>query len=212
MPENGFTSSLELIKHIRSKYNDYFCVGCAGYPEGHPNTMSVVGADYKMSETEKVRYSSSIEASSDGESEKAFLLCKDDSYAIEIDYLKQKIRAGAEFIITQMFFDVEVFKQFVRECRENGITVPIIPGIMLIGNYNGFKRMTKLCKTRVPEEVEKTVESLQDNDDALKQYGVDFGVKVCKQLLTFGVVGLHFYTLNSADQTLKILDQLQFTL
>ena len=210
MPENGFTSSLELIKHIKSKYNDYFCIGCAGYPEGHPNTMTVVGPEYELSEAEKGRYSSSVTAPSAGSDEKVVLVCKDDSFAVEIDYLKQKVQAGAEFIITQMFFDVEVFKQFVQACRASDITVPIIPGIMLIGSFNGFKRMTKLCKSRVPDEVEKAVESLQNNEEGLRQYGIDFGIKVCNELLKFGVIGLHFYTLNSAEQTTKILEQLTF--
>lgn len=211
MPENGLTSSLELIKHIRSKYDDYFCIGCAGYPEGHPNAMSVVDSSYKMSDSEQGRYSTSMDVSpTDGQETKITLLCNDAAFKIEIDYLKQKVQAGAEFVITQMFFDADVFKHFITSCRENGITVPIIPGIMLIGSYGGFKRMTKLCKSRVPAEVEKSVELLKDNEEGLKQYGVELGIKICSDLLKFGVIGLHFYTLNSSEQTMKIIEQLTF--
>ena len=181
--------------------------------------MTEIESEYKMSRLEEGRHSRSITSTvasyhhgpGDENVEKSVILCcKDDAFATEINYLNQKIEAGAEFIITQMFFDVEVFKSFVTACSESGIKVPIIPGIMLIGNYGGFKRMTKLCKTRVPVEVEKMVESLQHNEDALKMFGIEQGVKVCQELLKFGVAGLHFYTLNSSEMTTQILQQLTF--
>ena len=96
-----------------------------------------------------------------------------------------------------MFFDTKVFISFVKDCVAHGITVPIIPGIMCISNYNGFKKMLSFCQTRVTQEVMAQMDALKDDKDAIKAYGVEFGVKMCKDLLDSGVHGLHFYTLNS---------------
>jgi methylenetetrahydrofolate reductase (NADPH) len=99
-------------------------------------------------------------------------------------------------IITQMFFDVEVFKQFVTDCRKWGITCPVVPGLMCINAYAGFKKMAKFCKTRVPVALEEKMESLKDDPVATKAYGIEFGANVCKELIDFGSPILHFYTLN----------------
>ena len=209
MPLNGFTSSLQLIEHIKSsKYGDWFCVGAACYPEGHPNKTSTITEKevQSLSVSEAKRYSRYTDPESNAVS---YLVCKDNHFAEEIAYLKEKVNAGATFLITQMFFDVQVFIEFFQFCRQSGITVPIIPGLMLVGSYGGFKRMTKMCKTRVPEEIESAVEALKADDEGLKEYGVKLGVKMACQLLEFGVIGLHFYTLNSSVQTTKILDQLR---
>ncbi len=110
-----------------------------------------------------------------------------------------------------MFFDVDVFKTFVNDCRTWGINCPIIPGLMCINAYAGFKRMTKFCKTRVPKYLEDKMESIKDDAVAVKAFGVDFGHQVCRSLLDFGVNILHFYTLNLEKVVYGITDKLGIT-
>jgi len=101
--------------------------------------------------------------------------------------------------ITQMFFDAQVYVAFVRACREAGITVPIIPGIMCINTVAGFKRMIAFCHTRVPEALWAGVKALpSDDEEAVRRFGIKFGTQICQELLRAGVPGLHFYTLNLA--------------
>jgi methylenetetrahydrofolate reductase (NADPH) len=146
-----FTCALDLVKYIRKEHGDYFCVTVAGYPEGHPTKMSVVeGGLADLSAAELRRYS--VQTAEDGS--KQIVVCRDDDYKGELAYLKEKVDAGSDAIITQMFFDPQVFGQFVSDCREIGITVPIIPGIMMLSNLGGFRRMTGFCKSRIPEGME----------------------------------------------------------
>eukprot|EP00741_Cyanophora_paradoxa_P022032 tig00021433_g21268.t1 len=130
------------------------------------------------------------------------------SYEEDLKHLKEKVDAGADFIITQLFYDVDVFVKYVKDCRALGITVPILPGIMPIHNYAGFKRMTGFCKTRVPQHVLDELEAIKDNDEAVKEYGVKLGIEMCRKLLDSGAPGLHFYTLNLEKSVTKILEGL----
>jgi len=109
--EGGFEYATDLVKYIREKHGDFFCIGVAGYPEKH------------------------LEA---------------DNFEDDVLHLKEKVDAGGEFIVTQMFYDVPTFNSFVNACRKVGIVVPIIPGILPIQTYAGFKRMTEFCQTVVP--------------------------------------------------------------
>jgi len=92
-----------------------------------------------------------------------------------------------------------------------GITVPIVPGIMCITSFSGMKKMSKMCKTRVPETLSKRLDELKDNDMELKQFGIDYGVAMCRRLLQAGAPGLHFYTLNSSIATSAIIDKLDIS-
>ena len=109
-----------------------------------------------------------------------------------------------------MFFDTKVFGTFVKDCRKWGITCPIVPGLMCINAYGGFVKMTKFCKTRVPTELRETMESLKDDPDKLKAFGVEFGIKMCEDLIEIGVDVLHFYTLNLEKITYGILGGLGY--
>ncbi|KAF1330216.1 Methylenetetrahydrofolate reductase, partial [Globisporangium splendens] len=131
--------------------------------------------------------------------------------ATDIKYFKEKIDAGADFVITQLFYDVNVYVKFVEDCRKAGITCPIIPGIMPIQNYGGFVRMTSFCNTYVPEEITAALKPIKDNDEAVKDYGVELGIEMCKQLMAAGAPGLHFYTLNLERSVRRILDGLSIT-
>ena len=118
--EGGFSCALDLVKHIRKLHGDYFGISVAGYPEGHPTVIKPVadlGRD--LSESERGRVVTTPEGD---------FVCSDADFAAELAYLRSKVDAGADFIITQMFFDVDVFIAFVAACRAAGITVPIMPG------------------------------------------------------------------------------------
>ena len=103
-----------------------------------------------------------------------------------------------------MFFDADTYGAFLKACRKHGIHVPVIPGIMLVQAAGGFRKMTAMCKTRVPSAVKESVDAKADNDVQLKAYGVDLGVEISHQLLAHGAPGLHFYTLNLDKTTLAI--------
>lgn len=173
--EGGFSCALDLVKHIKKKYDDYFCITVAGYPEAHPDKIEATGQ------------------------------ATEDAYREDLAYLKAKVDAGASMVITQLFYDTDVFLKFVKDCREMGITVPIIPGIMPIGNYGGFKRMTGFCKTRVPEEIMKALEPIKDNDEAVRNYGIQLCTEMIKKILDAGIKTVHLYTLNLEKSAIGIL-------
>mmetsp|Transcript_24941 Transcript_24941/g.53134 ORF Transcript_24941/g.53134 Transcript_24941/m.53134 type:complete len:413 (+) Transcript_24941:115-1353(+) len=202
--EGGFTCALDLVKYMRKEFGNDFGISVAGYPEGHPNRISELSAEEvkSMSNSEKGRC-----CTHDG----VTYVCKDDDYKKEMDYLKEKVDAGADFIITQMFFDAEVFKTFVNDCRTWGIECPVVPGLMCINAYPGFKKMTKFCKTRVPKSLEEKMDSMADDATAIKKFGVEFGAEICRNLLDFGVPILHFYTLNLEKVVYGITDELGIT-
>jgi len=128
----------------------------------------------------------------------------------DIIYLKEKVDAGADFIITQLFYDVDNFIEWVDKCRQAGITVPIIPGIMPIQSYAGWKRMTDFCKTKIPQAIQNRIDSIKHDEKAVQQYGVELGIEMCKKIILSGVSpGLHFYTLNKEKITRAILEGLQ---
>lgn len=81
---------------------------------------------------------------------------------------------------------------------------------MPVANYGGFKRMIKFCKTRVSQSILDAVETFKDDADGMKKFGIEFGVKMCQDLLEFGVAGLHFYTLNTAGSTVSIMEKLGY--
>lgn len=116
--------------------------------------------------------------------------------------------AGADFIVTQLFYDVDLYLKWVADCRAIGITCPIIPGIMPIQTYAGFNRMTTMCKTKVPQSIRDALEPIKDNDEAVKNYGVELAVQMCNRLREAGCPCLHFYTLNLEKSVLQILEGL----
>jgi len=190
--EGGFTCALDLVTYIRKHFGNDFGISVAGYPEGHPNAITELNDEQAKSLTPAELNRCCV---IDG----VTYACLDADYEKELDYLKLKIDAGSDFIITQMFFDAQTFISFVNDCRRKGINCPIVPGLMCINNYGGFKKMTGFCKTRVPAELAAKMETFKDtkDDPAVKQFGIDFGVEISKKLIESGTVpGLHFYTLN----------------
>lgn len=127
----------------------------------------------------------------------------------EMAHLKEKVDAGADFIITQMFYDVDAYFKFVRRCREEDITIPILPGILPIQNYTGFKRMTGFCKTHVPQNIIDAMDPIKDDDVAVKEFGIRLGVDMCRRILKSGLSpGIHFYSLNLENSVMGIIDKL----
>jgi methylenetetrahydrofolate reductase (NADPH) len=215
--DNSLSCAADLVRYIQSKHDDFFSISVAGYPEGHPAAMVEMPVDAieTLSETEKQRFckdSKTVPGLEEGTTLEVPIIhvCPDEAFVGEMQYLKSKIDAGATFILTQMFFDVEVYGYFVKSCREYGITVPIIPGIMCVANYGGFMRMIKFCKTRVPDEVFKKMESLKDDPEGIKQYGIELVLSMCVRLKEMGVPGLHFYTLNSSHAVVPVLQKLGY--
>ncbi len=125
------------------------------------------------------------------------------------NYLRQKVMAGADFIITQLFFDNNHFFTFEKRMREKGVTIPIIPGIMPITNYNQIVRFTRVCGATIPEKLVRELEPIQDNLEAVQQYGVKHATQQCQELIAHGVPGIHFYTLNKSTATKEIINRLR---
>mmetsp|Transcript_149200 Transcript_149200/g.212069 ORF Transcript_149200/g.212069 Transcript_149200/m.212069 type:complete len:369 (+) Transcript_149200:84-1190(+) len=202
--EGGFECALDLVKYIRQHHGDYFCVSVAGYPEGHPNVILPVEDESKLTESELTR----VVRNDDG-----VFVCSDADYEKEMKYLKSKVDAGADFIITQMFFESKLFSKFVVDCRAYGINVPIMPGIMLIQSYGGFKRMTSLCKSRVPAELMAAIDGIpnvskEEHAKLVKEFGIKQGAKICKELIEDGHYGLHLYCLNLEQVTYGVMEDL----
>lgn len=131
------------------------------------------------------------------------------SYEEDIQHLKEKVDAGADFIITQLFFENKTFFKFLKDCRAAGITVPIIPGIMPIQGYASLRHLVKLSRLEVPQWIVDAIEPIKDDDEAIRKYGVQLGIEMARELLACeDVPGLHFYTLNREVATKEILTAL----
>ncbi|KAL7469955.1 hypothetical protein ACHAXS_010193 [Conticribra weissflogii] len=177
--------AIDLVRLIRKLHGDYFGVGVAGHPEGHPS-----------SETGK------------------------EGKELELRHLKEKLEVGADFIITQFFYDVDLFLGYVRRCRGAGITCPIIAGIMPIQSYSSLLKMTQFCGISVPKSVLHRLEGVRHDDEAVKKIGCEIASEMCRSVLSAsnllakekdgvlaysGVDGFHFYTLNLERSTTRIL-------
>lgn len=123
--------------------------------------------------------------------------------------LKEKVDAGADLIVTQLFFDVDVFIQFVKRCRDIGITCPILPGIFPIQSYAGLKRVISFNNNAVPQKIWDDLESIKDDDQAVKDYGIDLAVEYVHQIKQqTGIKGFHIYTFNLERSSRLILEKL----
>lgn len=125
--------------------------------------------------------------------------------------LKTKVDAGADFIVTQLFFDNDRYFDFVDRAQALGINVPIIPGIMPIGNVNQVKRFTKMCGATIPHALLERLEKHQEDASAVRAIGIEHATGQCEDLLSQGAPGIHFYTLNRSTATLSILESLKKT-
>tara|TARA_R100001163_G_C5067406_1_gene206499 strand:- start:4843 stop:5874 length:1032 start_codon:yes stop_codon:yes gene_type:complete len=217
---NGFSCALDLVKHIRSRPDGKeWCITVSGYPEGHSSSFSKIDVAEidSLSDDEKNRLTCDLD---NGE----YWVCRDVDFAKELEYLKKKVDAGADLIVTQLFWNCNLFLKFVERCREIGIICPILPGIMLFQNIRGFKRMSK--KQSVPEEIAKKVKELEEIEKLdpevakleILEYGEQLGKNMCKELKegsfksgslkSCGVEWFHFYTLNKERVAKSVVESL----
>jgi len=166
---DSFSYASEILAFVRPKYD--FCLGAAGYPEGHIDAPS----------KEK-----------------------------DLEYLKLKVDNGAEYIICNYFYDNEYFYDFIDRCQAAGITVPILPGVMPIYSVKMMENLASLCGATITEEIRQGIGELPEGDKkALNEYGIDFAVRQCADLIGSGVVGLHIYTMDRSKSTVGIVNRLR---
>ncbi|PWU11628.1 MAG: methylenetetrahydrofolate reductase [NAD(P)H] [Verrucomicrobia bacterium] len=168
----GFEYSSQLVRFIRAQGD--FCVGVAGFPEGH-------------------------------------IACKAGKHA-DWAYLNEKVDAGADYVITQLFFDNADYFAFRDHMRQtHGMEKPLVPGIIPISSAAQIKRFTALCGARIPAPLAAKLDELGENDAAVTEFGIQYATRQCEELLAAGAPGIHFYTLNKAGSTVRILKNLGLT-
>ncbi len=145
-----------------------FCIGAAGYPEKHFESMNL---------------------------------------KTDLKYLKEKVDAGAEYIVTQMFFDNQKYFDFVQTCVDAGINVPIIPGLKPITTLKHISFLPKFFHIDFPDDLSTELEKCKSNDDA-RQVGIEWGIHQSKELLEYGVPLLHYYTMGRSASVKKIASEL----
>ncbi|HWW02272.1 MAG TPA: methylenetetrahydrofolate reductase [NAD(P)H] [Candidatus Acidoferrum sp.] len=124
-------------------------------------------------------------------------------------HLKQKIDAGADFVITQLFFDNRDYFEFREELNgRHGVKVPLVPGIVPILNGSQIKKFTALCGARIPAPLGAKLDELGADDAGVTEFGIEYATRQCQELLRNGAPGIHFYTLNKAHSTVRILQNL----
>ena len=166
---DSFAHASDLMAFLRPKYD--FCMGVAGYPEGH------------------------IEA---------------ESQEKDLEYLKLKIENGAEYIIANYSYDNKYFFSFVDRCRNVGIEVPILPGVMPIYSVKMMKTLAKLCGATITKEIRQGLASIPEGDkEAVLDFGIEFAYQQCKDLLEAGVPGVHIYTMDRSKTTKEIVTRLR---
>ncbi|MBC8472140.1 MAG: methylenetetrahydrofolate reductase [Planctomycetes bacterium] len=165
----SFGHASDLVAFIRPRYD--FCLGAAGYPEGH------------------------IESES-----------KDK----DLEYLKLKVENGAEYIMSNYFYDNKYFFDFVERCRAIGIDVPVVPGVMPIYSVKMLEMLAGMCGATITDDVRQGIASLPEGDkEALVDFGVEFALSQCRELLKEGVPGLHFYTMDLSKSAVEIVNRLR---
>jgi methylenetetrahydrofolate reductase (NADPH) len=164
----GFEFSYELVAFIKEIGG--FCIGTAGFPEGH-------------------------------------IACKEGKI-VDWQRLKQKVDAGADFVITQLFFDNRDFFEFRDHLTKLGLKVPLVPGMLPILSGSQIKKFTTLCGASIPTPMTAKLEQFGDDDAAVMAYGIDYCTRQCEELLREGVEGLHFYTLNKVHSTTEVVKNL----
>lgn len=177
-PDCDFQNAVDLVRYIKAEYGNYFCIGVAGYPEGH-----VDGADDLLQDPRR-----------------------------DMPYLVEKVQAGADFIVTQLFFDVDKFVAYENALQNEPAlkNVVLIPGLMPITTYRVFVRATRLSHALVPPAIMEKIEKSSTDDDLVKAVGIDVLTEMIDQIheRTGGrIKGYHFYTLNLEKAVASIIDR-----
>lgn len=130
------------------------------------------------------------------------------SLAADIDNLKRKVDAGADFIITQLFFNNDDFYRFRDMAQNEGIDIPIIPGIFPIVNYKQIAKIASLCGANIPTHLNETLAGVSEDNDEVAKYGTEYAIRQSQDLLDNGIAGLHFYSMNKSHHVAKIVREL----
>ena len=133
------------------------------------------------------------------------------SAEIDLQNLKRKVDAGADAVFTQLFYENEDFFRFREGCHTLGIDKPIIPGILPIVSFPQIQRITQLCKAKIPMKLQQALQQCGEDKAAQQEVGIEHASKQCEELVQAGVPGIHFYVLNRAEATSRILDNLSLT-
>ncbi len=126
----------------------------------------------------------------------------------ELEHFKQKVQCGADQAITQYFYNSDAYFNFLDACIDQGINIPIIPGIMPLTNYEKIARFSQMCGAEIPLWIRKQCEAYGDDLESIKQFGFEVTVNLCETLLDGGAPGLHFYTLNQLEPSLGVYHEL----
>ena len=133
---------------------------------------------------------------------------RSESRESDLSFTKAKVDAGADVIITQLFFDNEDFYRYSDDLREMGVTIPIVPGVLPIQSVAQVRRFASMCGARIPERLAALLAEVEDDDEAALQLGIDYATEQCEGLIEYGVPGLHFYSLNKSRSVSAIHENL----
>ncbi|HEX8715274.1 MAG TPA: methylenetetrahydrofolate reductase [NAD(P)H] [Solirubrobacteraceae bacterium] len=134
-----------------------------------------------------------------------------ESAESDLRYLAEKVQAGVDFLITQMFFDNSFYFDFVARARAAGVEVPIIPGVMPITRVGQVERMAQMCGSEIPDGLRRELHARADDAEAVLDFGVAYATLQCAELLAGGAPGIHFYTLNRSPASRAIVSALKLT-
>ena len=126
----------------------------------------------------------------------------------DIDNFTRKVEAGANAAITQYFYNADAYFRFVDDCEKQGVDIPIIPGIMPITHYSNLRRFSDMCGAEIPRWISKRLDGFGDDKEAIIAFGEEVVTDLCRKLLDKGAPGLHFYTMNQAEPTKRLWQNL----
>ncbi len=127
----------------------------------------------------------------------------------DLKYLKEKVDAGADVVITQLFFDNEDFYRYVDDLQKLGVRAPIVPGILPVLSAPQVRRFTSVCGARIPPRLERLLAKVEEDEEGAARLGIDYATEQCQGLLSFGVPGIHFYSLNKSRSVKAIFENLR---
>ncbi|XP_071451454.1 probable methylenetetrahydrofolate reductase (NADPH) [Hetaerina americana] len=131
------------------------------------------------------------------------------SYKHDLKFLKEKVDAGADFVISQIFFSADLFLKFYQDCKTFGINVPVIPGILPILNYPSLLRIAGLCHLEIPPNISNCLSCISHNEEAVTNFGIQYAINLARDILKTGSVpAIHFFTLNREKPVITICKQL----
>ncbi len=136
------------------------------------------------------------------------IACKQGKH-VDWGYLKSKIDAGADYVLTQLFFDNADYYEFRDFLHKKGVKIPLVPGIVPILNAQQIKKFTAMCGARIPDVLSSKLDEIGADEAAATEFGIEYATKQCEDLLRNGAPGVHFYTLNKSHSTVQVLKNLK---